>query len=187
MNKLFRRVFGLAITGLCFVVSVAAASPDRLNIVFILVDDLGWADIGAYGSSFYETPNVDALAASGMLFTDGYAACPVCSPSRAAILSGKYPARMNTTDWFGGRRNGKLLAAPYRDSLPLEEQTLSEALLAEGYKTFFAGKWHLGGKSFEPEQQGFEINKGGHHRGSPPGGYFSPYNNTKLADGPNGE
>ncbi|MFT5240008.1 MAG: arylsulfatase A-like enzyme [Candidatus Promineifilaceae bacterium] len=191
MKKMFRSVFGVALTVACFVLSVAAAqgaaSSDRLNIVFILVDDLGWADIGAYGSSFYETPNVDALAASGMLFTDGYAACPVCSPSRAAILSGKYPARMDTTDWFGGKRNGKLIAAPYRDSLPLEEQTLSEALLAEGYKTFFAGKWHLGGKSFEPEQQGFEINKGGHHRGSPPGGYFSPYNNPKLADGPNGE
>ena len=78
--------------------SVLAAKPSKPNIVFILVDDLGWADIGAYGSSFYETPNINNLARSGVMFTDGYAACPVCSPSRGAILSGKYPARTQTTD-----------------------------------------------------------------------------------------
>ena len=88
------------------------AEKSQPNIVFILVDDLGWRDVGAYGSTFYDTPNADRLAASGMMFTDGYAACPVCSPSRAAILSGKYPARMDTTDWFGGHRKGMLLPAP---------------------------------------------------------------------------
>jgi arylsulfatase A-like enzyme len=167
--------------------SALAAKPSKPNIVFILVDDLGWSDIGAYGSTFYETPNVDALARSGMVFTDGYAACPVCSPSRAAILSGKYPARMDTTDWFGGRRKGKLLPAPYKNYMPLEEITLAEALAEKGYKTFFAGKWHLGDEEYYPKKQGFEINKGGHHRGSPPGGYFSPYKNPKLVDGPTGE
>jgi arylsulfatase A-like enzyme len=167
--------------------SASAANQRKLNIVFILVDDLGWMDIGAYGSSFYETPNVDALARSGMMFTDGYAACPVCSPSRAAILSGKYPARMDTTDWFGADRKYRLLPAAYKDYLPLEESTLAEALAAGGYKTFFAGKWHLGGDNYSPEKQGFEINLGGHYMGSPPGGYFSPYKNPKLADGPKGE
>lgn len=161
--------------------------PARPNIVFILVDDLGWTDLGATGSSFYETPNIDRLAASGMMFTDGYAACPVCSPSRASILAGKYPARMDTTDWFGGRRKAELLPASYKDYLPLEEVTLAEAFAESGYSTFFAGKWHLGGEDYFPEEQGFEINIGGHERGSPPGGYFSPYKNPKLADGPEGE
>ena len=179
----------IAVTGVALLTPAAAlvAKPGSPNVVFILVDDLGWADIGVYGSRFYETPNIDKLAKSGMMFTDGYAACPVCSPSRAAILSGKYPARMDTTDWFGGKRKGKLLPAPYNDYLPLEELTLTEALAERGYKTFFAGKWHLGGEEYEPEKQGFQINKGGHHRGSPPGGYFSPYKNPKLEDGPKGE
>ncbi|UCD39388.1 MAG: sulfatase [Fidelibacterota bacterium] len=168
-------------------VNILAANKRKLNFVFILVDDLGWADVGAYGSSFYETPNVDQLARSGMMFTNGYAACPVCSPSRAAILTGKYPARMDATNWFGGKLTGKLLPAPYRDSMPLEEITFAEVLAAQGYKTFFAGKWHLGGEEYYPEKQGFEINKGGFHRGSPPGGYFSPYQNPKLTDGPEGE
>ena len=141
--------------------SVLAAKPSKPNIVFILVDDLGWADIGAYGSSFYETPNINNLARSGVMFTDGYAACPVCSPSRGAILSGKYPARTQTTDWFGGMRKGKLLPAPYKHYLPLEEVTIAEALKEHGYRTFFAGKWHLGGEDYLPEKQGFDVNKGG--------------------------
>lgn len=168
--------------------ALTAAEPKRkLNFVFFLVDDLGWADLGCTGSTFYETPNVDALAAAGMRFTDGYAACPVCSPTRASIMAGKYPARMDTTDWFGGRRAGKLLPAPYKNYLPLEEVTVAEALKAAGYRTFFAGKWHLGGQAYFPEKQGFDINKGGHHRGSPPGGYFSPFRNPKLTDGPKGQ
>jgi arylsulfatase A-like enzyme len=181
----------MVITGasLLALASAVAAKPRKPNVVFILVDDLGWSDIGTYGSTFYETPNVDALAKSGMLFTDGYAACPVCSPSRAAILSGKYPARMDTTDLFGGSRERKLLPlpAPYNSYLALEELTMAEAFVENGYKTFFAGKWHLGDKKYFPEKQGFQINKGGHRRGSPPGGYFSPYKNPKLADGPMGE
>lgn len=174
--------------------SGAAAPP---NVVFILADDLGWRDLGCYGSPFYETPNIDRLAASGVQFTNAYAACPVCSPTRASILSGKYPARMDTTDWFGApqpdnvgkhhTRNKPLLPAPYVEHLPLEETTLAEAFKAEGYATFFAGKWHLGDVGFFPEDQGFDVNIGGHHRGSPPGGYFAPYKNPKLEQGPKGE
>lgn len=168
------------------------------NFVFFLVDDLGWADIGAFGSSFYETPNVDALAGKGMKFTNGYAACPVCSPTRASILTGKYPARMKTTDWFGApqpetvakhwTRDKPLLPASYLEEMPLEETTIAEALKAHGYRTFFAGKWHLGQEGNWPENQGFEINKGGYWAGSPRGNhYFTPYENPRLPDGPPGE
>ncbi|MEA3364708.1 MAG: sulfatase-like hydrolase/transferase, partial [Candidatus Hydrogenedentes bacterium] len=169
----------------------------RPNFVFFLVDDLGWTDLGAFGSWFYETPNCDRLAAEGMKFTNAYAACPVCSPTRASIMAGKYPARMATTDWFGApqpdevakhwTKNKPLLPAPYKEHLDLGEITLAEALEEAGYRTFFAGKWHLGGEGFFPEDQGFDVNKGGHHRGSPPGGYFSPYKNPKLENGPKGE
>jgi arylsulfatase A-like enzyme len=133
-----------------------------------------------------------------MKFTDAYATCPVSSPTRASILAGKYPARMDTTDWFGApqpgtarkhwTRHNRLLPAPYQEQLSLKEVTLAETLKRTGYKTFFAGKWHLGETpEFWPEHQGFDINKGGHRRGSPPGGYFSPYKNPRLEDGPDGE
>jgi len=186
---------GLALAGKGF--GMADEANRRPNFVFILVDDLGWSDLGCFGSTFYETPHCDRLAAEGMRFTNAYAACPVCSPTRASILAGKYPARMATTDWFGApqpdsvgthwTKDKPLLPAPYVEQLPLEEVTVAEALKEGGYRTFFAGKWHLGGEGFFPEDQGFEVNRGGHHRGSPPGGYFSPYKNPKLEDGPAGE
>ncbi len=169
------------------------------NFVFILVDDLGWADLSCYGSLFYETPRIDGLAASGVRFTSAYAACPVCSPTRASILTGKFPARLKTTDYFGApqpdripqhwTRNKPLLPAPYVEHLPLEEVTLAESLQEEGYATFFAGKWHLGREGYYPEDQGFEVNRGGWERGGPYGGnkYFSPYGNPRLSDGPEGE
>jgi len=178
--------------------AAAHAQPERPNFLFILADDLGWTDLGCYGSTFYETPALDTLAGNAARFTQAYAACPVCSPTRASILTGKYPARMATTDWFGapqpdnvenhkGTRHKPLLPAPYLEHLPLEEVTLAETLKEAGYATFFAGKWHLGDVGFFPEDQGFDVNAGGHHRGSPPGGYFSPYKNPTLADGPEGE
>ncbi|MBN1123978.1 MAG: sulfatase [Sedimentisphaerales bacterium] len=169
--------------------SSLAKSGRKHNIVFFLVDDLGWTDLGCYGSSFYETPNMDRLAAEGMRFTDAYAACPVCSPTRASIMTGKYPTRVGITDWIQGMRkqNPKLITPEDRHELSLEEITFPEVLKRNGYTTFFAGKWHLGSEGYYPEDQGFDINIGGHDKGSPPGGYFSPYNNPKLSDGPKGE
>jgi arylsulfatase A-like enzyme len=159
------------------------------NFVFFLVDDLGFKDLGCYGSSFYETPNIDKLARGSMRFTNAYAACPVCSPTRASIMSGKYPARLNLTDYLKGGRRGKLNPAEYLDQMPLTEVTIAETLKEAGYGTFFAGKWHLGKEGFWPEDQGFDVNKGGIDRGGPYGGkrYFSPYGNPRLKDGPDGE
>jgi arylsulfatase A-like enzyme len=159
------------------------------NFVFFLVDDLGWKDLVCYGSTFYETPNIDKLAQSAVRFTDAYAACPVCSPTRASIMAGKYPARLNLTDYLKGRRRGKLNPPEYLDQMPLEELTIAETLKQAAYATFFAGKWHLGPRGYWPEDQGFDINKGGIDRGGPYGGkkYFSPYGNPRLEDGPDGE
>lgn len=159
------------------------------NIVFILADDLGWADSGFMGSEFYETPNLDRLAADGMVFTNAYAAAPICSPSRAAILSGKYPARLHLTDWIPGNppaTTEKLAAKPFKRQLDLEEFTLADAMKQGGYKTFYAGKWHLGEEAFYPEHQGFDTNIGGNHSGHP-SSYFSPYKNPQLPDGSDGE
>lgn len=171
-------------------------AADRPNIVFFVADDLGQRDLGSYGSTFYETPHLDRLAAEGMRFTDAYAACPVCSPTRAALVTGKWPQRTGVTDYIGAplqpelwKRNTKLLPAPYADRLALEEVTFAEALKEAGYATFFAGKWHLGPEGWWPEDQGFDVNKGGMDRGGPYGGkkYFSPYGNPRLEDGPEGE
>ncbi|MEE4256306.1 MAG: sulfatase [Bacteroidales bacterium] len=162
---------------------------EPLNIVFILVDDLGWTDLGCYGSTFYETPHIDLLASESILFTNAYAASPVCSPTRAAIMTGKYPVRLNITDWIPGDdpHDRKLRGTADSNQLSLDETTLAEVLSTEGYKTFFAGKWHLGDTGYFPEDQGFDLNIGGHHRGSPPGGYYVPYKNPKMKDGPDDE
>ncbi len=194
----FLQIAGMSVAALAAPSNVAGAAANKPpNFVFILADDLGWKDLGCYGSTFYETPNLNALAADSMRFTNAYAACPVCSPTRASILTGKYPARMATTDWFGApqpdrignhrTKDKPLLPAAYNEQVALEEVTVAEALRDSGYHTFFAGKWHMGGEGFLPEDQGFDVNKGGHHRGSPPGGYFAPYKNPKLEDGPEGE
>ncbi|MFP4028157.1 MAG: sulfatase [Candidatus Brocadiia bacterium] len=157
------------------------------NFLFILIDDLGWKDLGCYGSSFYETPNLDRLASEGMRFTDAYAACPVCSPTRASILSGKYPARVGVTNYIGGHAQGKLVDAPYIEHLPLEEKTVASSLRDAGYNTYHVGKWHLGGEDYWPEKQGFDRNIAGCHMGMPTSGYFSPYDIPTLDDGPEGE
>ena len=173
----------------------AAARKGPPNIVVLLVDDMGWADWGGGGSTFYETPNLDKLAARGVTFTNAYANCPVCSPSRAALLTGRYPQRSGVTDYIGApqpkdwKRETRLNPAPYAEQLPPSEKTLAEILKPRGYATFFAGKWHLGPEGDWPEDRGFDVNKGGIDRGGPYGGdkYFSPYGNPRLEDGPKGE
>ncbi len=175
--------------------SAHASSPidDAPNVVFILADDLGWRDLSNEGSTFYESPNIDRIANGGMKFTRGYATCQVCSPSRASIMTGKYPARLAITDWIGAaegvqwKRNTKLLPATYNHALPADDKTMAEAFRDGGYRTFFAGKWHLGGEGSLPTDHGFEFNVGGHHRGSPPGGFFAPWNNPQMESGPKGE
>ncbi len=173
----------------CGLASASLWAVDRPNVVFFLVDDLGTMDIGAYNpDTFYETPNVDRLAAKGMRFTNGYAANPVCSPTRYSIMTGKYPTRIGATNWFSGRRKGKFDNAPLNDVMPLSEVTMAEAMKEQGYRTAFLGKWHLGSdEAYWPEHQGFDINVGGHSKGSPPGGYFSPYTNPRMESGPEGE
>lgn len=168
--------------------SAADAVPQRPNFVVILVDDLGWRDLGCYGSTFYETPHLDAFAKTGMRFTDAYSACPVCSPSRAAIMTGKHPVRVNITDWIPGERsNGRTLQTPEDlSALPLAEVTIAEMLREAGYATGYFGKWHLGGEGFLPTDQGFDVNIGGNHTGSPVS-YYSPYKNPQLPDGVEGE
>ncbi len=166
------------------------------NVLFILVDDLGLNDLSCTGSEYYETPNIDQLADQGIVFTQGYAACRVCSPSRASIFTGKFTARHGITDWIGARtgtdwrksnRYDKLLPANYIHELPKKDFTLAETMKSSGYKTFFAGKWHLGNKGSYPEDHGFDINVGGWEKGSPIGGYYSPWKNPNLENKQNGE
>lgn len=169
-----------------------AKEKQKPNVLFILADDLGYYDLSCMGSDYYETPNIDRIAGEGMVFTQGYAACQVCSPSRASIMSGKFPARHGITDWIGAKtgeawrkagRFNQLLPAENKDHLPHAYITLPEAMKEAGYKTFFAGKWHLGGKGSYPQDHGFDINQGGYEAGGPySGGYFSPFNNPQMQD-----
>jgi arylsulfatase A-like enzyme len=182
----------VSITRRSFLVSTAAPLTAQTrrppNFVVILIDDYGWTDSGVYGSDFYETPNINRLASQGVRFTQGYSACTVCSPSRAAIMTGRYPARLHLTDWIAGhnRPYAKLRPPEWTKHLPLEETTLAEALKTGGYKTCSIGKWHLGDPPFYPDKQGFDENIGGTFRGQPPS-YFSPYKIETLKDGPAGE
>ena len=177
-------------------VHVEAKKPKHPNVLFILADDYGWMDLGCMGSKYYETPNLDRLASQGIRFTNAYSSCQVSSPSRASIMTGKYTPRHGVTDWIGEKsnedwrkmkRHSKLLPADYKWNLPAEEYTIAECLRDNGYTTFIAGKWHIGEEGSWPEDHGFMINKGGWSAGSPTGGYFSPYKNPKLEDGPAGE
>jgi arylsulfatase A-like enzyme len=158
------------------------------NIVFILIDDLGARDLSGFGSTFYETPRLDALAARGVKFSRAYASAPVCSPTRASILSGKYPARVGITQWIGGHAKGRLLDVPYLHHLPNTEVSLATALREGGYQTWHVGKWHLGDAPHLPEHHGFDVNIAGRHVGHPPGpnGFWGPYNIPNFT-GPAGE
>lgn len=188
---------GRSMIFLISIIFFSCGSREKPNVVFVLVDDLGWADLGCYGSEFYDTPNLDRLASQSILFTNAYAASPVCSPTRAAVMTGRHPVRINITDWIPGMdisraKEPRLETPEDLHNLPLEEVTMAEIFRANGYTTFFAGKWHLGEtEEFWPLAQGFDENLGGNHRGSPtfPGGngYYSPYGNPCLEDGPEGE
>lgn len=178
---------------LAFVISVRADAQRPPNIVLFVMDDLGATDLGCFGSTFYETPRIDLLAAGGMRFTSAYAACPVCSPTRASIMTGRYPQRTGITDYIGAgnqpekwNRNTRLLPAPYANQLALAERTIAEVLGELGYVTCSSGKWHLGGTGFLPTDQGFNVNIAGYAAGSPRH-YFPPYQNPFLKDGPAGE
>ena len=169
-------------------------APAQPNILFILADDLGYNDLSCMGSTFYESPNIDRIAKQGVIFTNGYAACQVCSPSRASIMTGKNPARHGITDWIGAahgeswrkaKRYTKMLPPDYVRHLAFDDTSIAEAFQKNGYKTFFAGKWHLGNEGSYPQDHGFDQNEGGYERGGPySGGFFSPFNNPQMDDHP---
>ena len=174
---------------LALVLPLSSQAQDRPpNIIFMLIDDMGWTDLGCYGSKYYETPHLDQLAKDGMRFTQAYSACTVCSPTRAAVLTGKSPARLHITDWIAGhtRPHARLTIPEWTKHLPEAEETLAERLKTRGYATASIGKWHLGGADHYPEKHGFDVNIGGTDAGSPPS-YFSPYKIATLTDGPEGE
>ncbi len=163
----------------------AAFQQKRPNVIFLLVDDLGWRDFGCYGNTFHETPNIDRMASEGVRFTNAYAACPVCSPTRASIMTGKYPARLHLTDWIPGRKQwpaAKVITPEFEQQLPLAEVTVAEALKPLGYRTASIGKWHLGTEPFWPDKQGFDLNVAGTQRGSP-ASYFGPFDLPNLKGG----
>ena len=178
-----RQLLGSLLGGLA-----AAQAKRPPNIIFVLADDLGWTDLGCFGSPLYQTPNIDKLARQGMRFTSAYAACAVCSPTRAAVMTGKYPARLHVTDWIPGRipPGVKMKPPEWTPQLNLAETTIAEALKPLGYTSASIGKWHLGGEDYYPEKQGFDLNVAGCHLGAPPS-YFSPYGIPTLKDGPQGE
>ncbi|TWU15672.1 sulfatase [Allorhodopirellula heiligendammensis] len=177
--------------------TATAAEATKPNFVFLLVDDLGWGDFGCYGAEFYETPHIDRLASDGMLFTNSYAACTVCSPSRAAILTGCYPARLHLTDWIAGHKHprAQLSVPDWNMRIEHDRILLPEALKADDYATGFFGKWHLmpnGQPDFDehyPTSHGFDVNVGGREWGQPkgPGRYFSPFGMPNLDDGQPGD
>jgi arylsulfatase A-like enzyme len=158
---------------------LAALQAAQPNVIVILADDLGWADLSCYGSTFHESPNLDKLATQGMRFTQAYSSSPYCSPSRAAIMTGRHPARVKITDYIPSNgKSGKLLPAEMKMELPLEEMTLAEMLRNAGYATWHVGKWHLGEKGFFPEDQGFQVNIAGNQSGAPTS-FFWPYGDDK--------
>ncbi len=196
MSNLSSKATMLSIAALSAIATSATAAPKQPNVLFILVDDLGWNDLGFMGSEYYETPNIDKLSEQGVVFTNAYAACQVSSPSRASILTGKYTSNHGITNFIGAPygeawtkrgRFTKMVPPEYGMHLLHEESTLPEYLSEQGYKTFFAGKWHLGDEGSLPEDHGFDINIGGWASGGPSGGYFSPWTNPVLPNIEDGE
>ena len=195
MTKIvFAFVLGLLLFFSCKDTQETLEKTKKPNILFIVVDDLGYSDLSVMGSAYYETPNIDALAEKSTNFTNGYATCAVCSPSRASLLNGQFTARHGLTqydgaksgqNWKGLNRHTKLLPPEFNHHLDQEDVTLPEVLQDNGYATFFAGKWHLGSEKNQslPTHHGFDINQGGYEKGGPySGGYFSPFNNPQMED-----
>ncbi len=186
---MLRRTFLAGLAG--GALAARGATSAGTNFLFILADDFGWRDLGCYGNPFFATPNIDRLAREGARFADAYAACPVCSPTRASILTGRYPVRTGVTDWIPGRpssEKGPLTTPRTSTELKLEETTIAEQLKPAGYRSASVGKWHLGSKGFWPTDQGFDENIGGNQSGSPPQSprpYFGPFElpNLKAAEG----
>lgn len=193
IHNLTRDRFGVPQVLLVFVVTFLAlqclcTAAERPNVVLILADDLGWTDLACFGSDLYETPHLDRLARDGMKFTQNYSACTVCSPTRAALLTGKYPARLHITDWIPGQMpdNPKLLVPDWTKYLPLEESTIADAFRAAGYATASIGKWHLGTEEYYPEKHGFDINIAGTDKAAPTS-YLAPWKIPTLSEGKDGD
>ena len=203
-RRTFLRTLSLSAAAVALPRSRLSGAPrkDRPNVVLVLIDDMGWTDAACYGSRYYETPNIDRLAAGGMKFTNGYAACAVCSPTRAAVMTGRYPARLGVTDWirsrfqggkipadkknpsgYAGGRNHKVLCPRNALWMELDEITIAEALKPAGYTSCHIGKWHLGPDDQYPDRQGFDYNIGGCDYGQPPS-YFDPYKNPRQGQIP---
>ena len=203
-RRTFLRTLTLSAAALALPRSRVSGAPrkDRPNVVLVLIDDMGWTDAACYGSRYYETPNIDRLAEAGMKFTNGYAACAVCSPTRAAVMTGRYPARLGVTDWirsrfqggkipadkknpsgYAGGRNHKVLCPRNALWMELDEITIAEALKPAGYTSCHIGKWHLGPDDQYPDRQGFDYNIGGCDYGQPPS-YFDPYKNPRQGQIP---
>ena len=183
--------FTLAIAGLLLFLHPALRAsdpPKRPNVIVILADDLGWTDLACYGSDLHETPHLDRLAKDGMKFTQNYSACTVCSPTRAALLTGKYPARLHITDWIPGQMpdNPKLLVPDWTKFLPTKETTIAELFQANGYRTASIGKWHLGGEDYYPQKHGFDVNIAGTDKAATPS-FFAPWKIATLTEGKDGE
>jgi arylsulfatase A len=188
-NRILKKHWFLtALVGLIAIGDLCAATTIKTNVILILADDFGWKDLSCYGSDLYQSPNIDKLARDGMKFTQSYSACCVCSPTRAAIMTGKYPARLHITDWIPGQmpENPKLLVPDWTKYLPLEERTIGDAFHSAGYATASIGKWHLGGEQYYPDKHGFDVNIAGTAAANPKT-YFAPYNIATLSEGPKGE
>lgn len=173
--------------GLTLTAAASAAPAEKWNVLFMLMDDLGWHDTGPYGNTVIDTPNLDRFASQGARFDNAYAACPVCSPTRASIMTGQYPARLKLTDWIPGRKHwpySKLITPAFEQQLPADAKTIAEVLHPAGYRSAAIGKWHMGGQGHLPTDRGFDLNIAGNDKGAP-AAYFGPLDlpNLKLEPG----